>query len=115
MPESADTSDFFRPRLVEMIDLRHPLAVLASRLPWAQIEAALAPRFACRERAGRVLEHNDLFGPSLQVAGVAAAGRPRLALRLMASLLYLKYACKLRTRNWSSAGPRTWSGNTSAE
>lgn len=96
MPESADTPDFFRPRLVEMIDLRHPLAVLASRLPWAQIEAALAPRFARRERAGRVLEHNDLFGPSLQVAGVAAASRPRLALRLMASLLYLKHAYKLR-------------------
>jgi IS5 family transposase len=41
MPEVADTADFFRPRLSEMIDLRHPLAVLASRLPWAQIEAAL--------------------------------------------------------------------------
>ena len=39
MPEPADTVDFFRPRLAEMIDLRHPLAVLASRLPWTQIEA----------------------------------------------------------------------------
>ena len=39
MPEPADTVDFFRPRLAEMLDLRHPLAVLASRLPWAQIEA----------------------------------------------------------------------------
>ncbi len=35
MPEPFDTPDFFRPRLVEMIDLRHPLAVLASRLPWS--------------------------------------------------------------------------------
>lgn len=33
MPESADTPDFFRPRLAEMIDLRHPLAVLASLDP----------------------------------------------------------------------------------
>src|SRR6218665_3657074 len=90
-------ADSFRSRLAEMIDLRHPLAVLASRLPWTQIEAALAPYFARRVRAGRVLEHDDLFGPSLQVAGagVAAAGRPRLPLRLMASLLYLKHVYKL--------------------
>jgi IS5 family transposase len=97
MPERCDTADFFRPRLVEMIDLRHPLAVLASRLPWAHIESTLAPYFARRVRAGRVLEHDDLFGPSLQVAsaGVAAAGRPRLPIRLMASLLYLKHAYEL--------------------
>ena len=29
-----------------MIDLRHPLAVLATRLPWASIEAAVAPKLA---------------------------------------------------------------------
>ena len=34
MPDPTDTPDFFRPRLAEMIDLRHPLTVLASRLPW---------------------------------------------------------------------------------
>src|SRR6218665_431414 len=97
MPEPTDTADLFRSRLAEMIGLRHPLAVLASRLPWTQIEAALAPYFARRVRAGRVLEHDDLFGPSLQVAGagVAAPGRPRLPLRLMASLLYLKHVYKL--------------------
>jgi len=32
------TDDFFRARLDQMIDLRHPLAVLASRMPWAEIE-----------------------------------------------------------------------------
>ena len=97
MRETAQTFDFFRPRLAEMIDLRHPLAVLATRLPWAQIEAALAPCFARRVRDGRVLAQDDLFGPSLQVAGtgIAAAGRPRLPIRLMASLLYLKHAYKL--------------------
>ena len=80
-----------------MIDLRHPLAVLASRLLWAQIEAALAPHFARQVREGRAVAQDDLFGPSLQVAGAgaAAAGRPRLPLRLMASLLYLKHAYKL--------------------
>ena len=96
MPQS-DSTDFFRQPLAEMIDLRHPLAVLASRLPWAQIEAALAPHFARQVREGRAVAQDDLFGPSLQVAGagVAAAGRPRLPLRLMASLLYLKHAYKL--------------------
>nr|WP_178384163.1 hypothetical protein [Xanthomonas oryzae] len=39
-------ADFFRQPLAEMIDPRHPLAVLARRLPWAQIEAALAAHFA---------------------------------------------------------------------
>ena len=40
------TDDFFRARLDQMIDLRRPLAVLANRMPWGQIEAALAPVFA---------------------------------------------------------------------
>jgi IS5 family transposase len=43
--------DFFRSRLDAMIDLRHPLAV---RMPWASIEAALAPMFERRVREGRV-------------------------------------------------------------
>ena len=33
------TDDFFRNRLDQMIDLRHPLAVLANRMPWQEIEA----------------------------------------------------------------------------
>ncbi len=28
------TDDFFRNRLDQLIDLRHPLAVLANRMPW---------------------------------------------------------------------------------
>ena len=32
--------DFFRARLDSMIDMRHPLAVLATRMPWADIEAS---------------------------------------------------------------------------
>ncbi|WP_434032129.1 IS5-like element ISXoo5 family transposase [Xanthomonas oryzae pv. oryzae] len=90
-------ADFFRQPLAEMIDPRHPLAVLARRLPWAQIEAVLAPHFARKVRAGRAVAQHDLFGPSVQVAGagIAAAGRPRLPIRLMASLLDLKHAYKL--------------------
>ena len=33
MSDPAHTADFFRQPLAEMIDLGHPLAVLASRLP----------------------------------------------------------------------------------
>jgi IS5 family transposase len=71
-------TDFFRQPRAEMIEPRHPLAVLAARLPWAQIEAALTPHFARPVREGRAVAQDDLFGPSLQIAGagVAAAGRP---------------------------------------
>ena len=91
------TDDFFRARLDQMIDLRHPLAVLANRMPWPQIESALAPAFERRNRSGQAVEGNDLFGPTLEVAsgGVSAAGRPRLPIRLMAALLYLKHAFNL--------------------
>ena len=88
------TDDFFRSRLDQMIDLRHPLAVLASRMPWSQIEASLGPVFAHRDRKGRLSEGADMFGPTLAVAGagISNAGRPRLPIRLMVALLYLKHA-----------------------
>jgi hypothetical protein len=86
-----ETADFFRARLEQMIDPRHPLVILANRMPWRQIEAALAPTFAHKSRAGQAIAEEDLFGPSLEIAGggVSAAGRPRLPIRWMASLLYL--------------------------
>jgi len=40
------TDDFFRSRLDCMIDPRHPLAVLADKLPWSKLEASIAPIFA---------------------------------------------------------------------
>ena len=91
------TDDFFRARLDQMIDLRHPLAVLARRMPWSQIETALAPVFVRKVSSGEPVEVDELFGPTLAVAGggVSAAGRPRLSIRLMASLLYLKHAFNL--------------------
>ena len=87
------TPDFFRSRIDAMINLGDPLAVLATRLPWAQLEAAIAEKFARQVRAGTVVEGMDLFGPNqaLVGAGASAAGRPRLPLRLMISLLYLKH------------------------
>jgi IS5 family transposase len=66
------TDDFFRARLDQMIDLRHPLAVLATRMPWSEIEGSLAPLFAHRARAGRSVVDADLFGPSTQLVGDCA-------------------------------------------
>jgi len=91
------TDDFFRTRLDQMIDLRHPLAVLARQLPWSQIEVALAPVFERKNRQGQIMETTDLFGSRQVIAGggISAAGRPRLPMRLMVSLLYLKHAFNL--------------------
>ena len=91
------TADFFRARIQDMINLNDPLAVLATRLPWHQIETALAGKFERQARAGQVLLGQDMFGPTqtLAGAGVSAAGRPKLPMRLMASLLYLKHSFNL--------------------
>jgi transposase, IS5 family len=91
------TDDFFRARLDSMIDLRHPLAVLATRMPWAEIEAWLAPALAHKDRAGKLVDGADLFGATAELigAGVSARGRQRLPIRLMVALLYLKHAFNL--------------------
>ena len=92
-----ETADFFRARIDAMINLSDPLAVLATRLPWDQIEASLAAKFERQARAGQILEGQDMFGPTqvLEGAGVSNAGRPKLPIRLMASLLYLKHSFNL--------------------
>ena len=80
------------------IDLRHPLAVLATRLPWSQLEADLAPIWRRESRDGVLPEGEDLFGSGggvLVAAGLSYAGRSRLPIRLMCSLLYLKHAFNL--------------------
>ena len=89
-----NTPDFFRARLDGMIDLNHPLAVLGRRMPWVEIEKSLAALFARKARMGRQREDADMFGPMAVVVagGVSAAGRPRLPIRLMVALLYLKHA-----------------------
>jgi IS5 family transposase len=91
------TDDFFRARLDTMIDLRHPLAVLARQLPWDRIEQALAPTFAHQDRPAKAEVVADLLGErTLEFGGgVSNAGRPRLSIRLLASLLYLKNAFNL--------------------
>ena len=86
------TDDFFRSRIDHMIDLRHPLAVLASRMPWQEIEARVAQVFSRKGRAGVAMPDLDLFGEQVQRAPVSSnAGRPRVPLRIMIALLYLKH------------------------
>jgi IS5 family transposase len=91
------TDDFFRARIDAMINLNDPLAVLARRLPWAQLEALLAAKFERQERAGEIFESHDMFGATriVEGAGISNAGRPKLPLRLMVSLAYLKHSFNL--------------------
>ena len=71
-----ETLDFFRGRLDSLIDLQHSLAVLGTRLPWAQIEAELAPIWQRQSRDGTLRQSlaADLF--DLSSGGVIVAGRP---------------------------------------
>jgi IS5 family transposase len=89
--------DFFRSRIDAMINLNDPLAVLATRLPWNQIETAIAAKFEHQNRVGQVLQSEDMFGTTQAVigGGRSNAGRPNLPIRLMASLLYLKNSFNL--------------------
>lgn len=90
------TADFFRARLDHMIDLRHELAVLTSRMPWQQLEATLAHRLSRQAIAGKKLPGIDLFGESIALTPrVNRAGRPRVPLRIMMALLYLQNAFNL--------------------
>lgn len=91
------TDEFFRARLDEMIDLRHPLAVLATKLPWPAIESALSAKFAHQDRPAKSSKVEGLFGAEAVEFGdgVSRAGRPRLPIRLMAGLLYLKNSFNL--------------------
>ena len=73
------TPDFFRSRLEFMVDPRHALVVLAKRLPWEGIEAALAAKFVRQDRAARHEVTTDLLGDEQALefgGGVSNAGRP---------------------------------------
>ena len=96
MAECVHSEDFFRLRLEHMIDVRHPLAVLAQRMPWQQLEHAIAQRLARAPRSQAVEALDDavdLFGEQrARTRRASRAGRPRVPLRVMISLLYLKHA-----------------------
>jgi IS5 family transposase len=77
------SDDFFHSRIDQMIDLRHPLAVLASHMPWQEIEASFAKQLAREVKKGRSIQEVGLFGSQTVVlgAGLSNAGRPRLPFR----------------------------------
>jgi IS5 family transposase len=91
------TPDFFRARLDGMVDPRHPLVVLTGRLPWTQVEQVLAPHFERKARTPGTAVAQDMLGEHEVEfgGGVGSGGRPRLPIRLMASLLYLKNSFNL--------------------
>jgi transposase, IS5 family len=70
-PRPSEQDDLLRPRLVDLIDLRHELVTLAALIDWDFFE---------REWAG--------FFPS-------TTGRPATSPRLVAGLLYLQHAFRL--------------------
>ena len=75
------TPELFRSRLDQMIDLKHPLAVLATRLPWAAIAAAVAPKLAHQARPAKRVAGVDIAGTFEGEfgGGISAAGRPRFS------------------------------------
>lgn len=104
--------DFFRSRIDAMINLNDPLAVLAMRMPWGQIEAAIAQKFERGTRVGHVLQSEDMFGTTQTIVGGGRsnAGRPKLPIRLMVSLRAAKSSQigtrqhnRHRTSSWTSA------------
>lgn len=78
-----------------------------SRMPWQEIEARVAQVFSRKGRAGVVMPDLDLFGELVQRVAVASnAGRPRVPLRIMIALLYLKHValrCLIATTDSSTA------------
>lgn len=72
--------DFFCSRIDAMINFNDPLAVLATRLPCKQIEAAVAQKFEHQNRAAEILQAQDMFGTTETLVGASRsnAGRPKL-------------------------------------
>jgi IS5 family transposase len=93
-----------------MIDLRHPLAVLANRMHWKELEATQAHLFARLVRAGKKIENSDLLREIKVIAGsgFSNAGRSRLNKSLMVSLLYLNHTFTKAANItiWASRTPR---------
>ena len=86
---------------------------LSARLPWAWIEVAVAPKLAHQAKPTKRVIGEDLAGAFEGEfgGGISPAGRPRLPIRLMVSLLYLKNSFNLSdeelVERW--AGPNTGS------
>ena len=83
-----EPTDFFRCRIDAITNLRHPLAVLAGRMPWEVVEASLPPKFERKDRLGHVIAGQDMLGATTALVGAdrSNAGRPKTPARVLASL-----------------------------
>jgi len=96
------TDDFFRSRIDHMIDLRHPLAVLASRMPWQEIEARVAQVFSRKGRAGVAMPDLDLFGEQVQRT-VVPSRDTGTACSFSSNGVIRSWSCS--TRPWTNLSP----------
>ena len=69
------TDDFFRARLDAMVELKHPLAVLSTRLPWPVLEAAVAPKLSRRALPAKQVRGKELLGAATTPSSAAASAR----------------------------------------
>ena len=67
------TPVFFRPRFDQMMDMRHPLAVLANRLPSTDIDVSLAPLLDRQVRPAKQVSSQDLLGVAELEFGVGTS------------------------------------------
>ncbi len=87
------------------------MVILSREMPWDEIETYLSQFFVRQPKPGPVAEVDDLFGTHTQClrSEVSPAGRKRLPIRLMASLLYLAYrdnhSDEAVVQRWSESVP----------
>ena len=83
--------------LRDLIDLRHPLAVLYHRVDWNKIHQDLKPLIVRKPSLQKIVETGSLFENEIFSfkAKPSHAGRPRIDLQILIALTYLKHAFNL--------------------
>ena len=85
-----------------------PAGGAVSWVPWAQIKASLVLLFALQFRTSRAVNDAALFDTTSELVGVviSSAGHPRLLIRLMVSVLFLKHT----SNECDESVAQRWSG-----
>ena len=87
-PQTTSEGDLFRARLEQIINMRHELVQLASKIDWDWIDQEIAPLYS-------------------------AKGRPGIETRFVIGLLLLSTSTAYPTRGCASAGSMTRISSTS--
>ena len=87
----AATYDLFFSRIKQMVDLRQPLAVLYSRLPWQEMEAHMVYLFVRKPRTGKSMRDLEFFGKKSKRVATVRNVDGRVPLRVMDVLHCLKH------------------------